>query len=197
MPAANKILKNFALFVDGFGYAGNADTVQLPTVEVVKEDYRAAGMDGSIAIDMGISAMDATFTLSSFDKNALATWGLGEGYLVPVIVRGALEDTSGNVEQVVAYMRGTIRSIAPSDFTPGQKATLVFTMDVREYKYEQGGEVIFDIDVVNSRRVIRGFDRNAAINNALGIGGGNALSNLAQAAGIGRTLRRVGQALGL
>ena len=197
MPAANKVLKNFALFVDGFGYAGNADSVQLPTVEVIKEDYRAAGMDGSIALDMGLSAMECSFTLSSFDANALATWGLGEGYMVPVIVRGALESTNGNVEQVVAYMRGTIRSVTPSEFTPGAKATLAFVMDVREYKHEQGGQVVYDIDVVNSKRVIRGVDRNAAINNALGIGGGSLLSDLAQASGIARQINRVGQALGL
>lgn len=197
MPAANKILKNFVLFVDGGGQAGNVESVQLPGLETIKEDFRAGGMDGSIALDMGLSPIECTFTLTGWDELSLATWGLGEGYLVPVIVRGALESTNGSVRPLVAYMRGTIRSMVPGEFKPGEKASLVFTMDVREYKLDIAGKVIYDIDIVNSKRVVLGVDRNAAINNALGIGSGSVLSDLAQASGIVRQLNRVGQALGL
>jgi len=197
MAAANKILKNFVLFVDGGGQAGNVESIQLPGLETIKEDFRAGGMDGSIALDMGLSPIECTFTLTGWDELSLASWGLGEGYLVPVIARGALESTNGGVKSLVAYMRGTIRSVVPAEFQPGQKAGLVFTMDVREYKLDIAGKVIYDIDIVNSKRVVLGVDRNAAINNALGVGSGSVLSDLSQASGIVRQANRIGQALGL
>jgi len=168
MSSANKILKGFSAFLDGYGYAGNVDAVQLPTLEVVKEDYRAGGMDGSVALDMGMSPMEADVTISSIEPKALATWGLGEGYLIKLIIRGAVESTDGNVEGIVAYLRGSIRSITFSEFTPGKPATVKITMDVREYKYTQNDTVVYDIDVVNSKRVIDGYDAIAWKRNLLG-----------------------------
>lgn len=169
MANITKILKNFNLFVDGRGYAGSVESCQLPTVEVVKEEYRGGGMDGSIALDMGISPMECSFTLSSFDYNSLSTWGLGEGLLVPVVIRGALEDVNGNTTALYARMLGTIRSVAPSEFTPAGKASLAFTMDVREYILEIDGDQVYNIDVLNNKRIIDGYDRNSGINASLGL----------------------------
>ena len=169
MASANKILKGFSAFLDGYGYAGSVDSVQLPSLEVIKEDYRAGGMDGSIALDMGMSAMEADITLSSIDTSALSTWGLGEGFLVSLVIRGALESTDGETEGITAYLRGSIRSITFSEFTPGKPATIKIVMDVREYKYLQGIELVYDIDVVNSRRIINGVDALGWKNDLLGL----------------------------
>lgn len=168
MANITKILKNFNLFVDGRGYAGAVESVQLPSVEVVNEMYRGGGMDGSIALDMGISPMECQFTLSSFDYSSLSTWGLGEGNLIPVVIRGALEDVNGNTTALYARMLGTIRSVTPSEFTPAGKATLAFVMDVREYVLSIDDDQVYDIDVLNNKRVVNGVDRNAGINSAIG-----------------------------
>jgi len=168
MANITKILKNFNLFLDGRGYAGCVETCQLPTVEVVAEQYRGGGMDGSISLDMGISPMECSFTLSSFDYSSLAMWGLGEGNVVPVVIRGALEDVNGNTTALYARMLGTIRSVAPSEFSPAGKATLAFTMDVREYVLSIDEDQVYDISVLNNKRVVNGVDRNAGINSAIG-----------------------------
>ena len=199
MAIANKILKNFALFIDGFGFAGNVESAQLPTVEIMKEDYRAGGMEGSIAIDMGLNALEASWKLHSFDENALSTWGLGEGYRVDVILRGALESLDGSVTPIEAYMQGTIRSVAPSEFTAGGKASLDFVMDVRIYRYLSGGSLIYDIDVINNKRVIRGLDVNKDINSALGNAPSTLIADLASSSGISRAqnvIRNIGNILG-
>jgi P2 family phage contractile tail tube protein len=169
MPTASKILKNFNLFVDGRGFAGQIDELQLPTLALTVEDFRAGGMDTSIAVEMGQEKLEVTFTLSAYDETVLRLWGVGQGSTVPLTARGALESLDGTVEPIVVNMEGTIRSIEPGAWTAGEKSSLVFAMDLRAYKYAQNGSVIHEIDVVNMVRKVNGVDRLAAQRNALGI----------------------------
>lgn len=170
MSAAADILKNFNLFVDGRGYAGNADEIQLPTLASTIEDYRGGGLDTSVPVEMGQEKMEASFTLSKFDPDILSLWGVAPGATVPVVARGALESfVSAGVTRVVARMTGTIRSIEPGAWTAGEKPTWKFTMDLTAYTYIQGGRTIHDIDVLNMKRVVNGVDRLAAQRNAIGI----------------------------
>lgn len=55
--AARDILKNFNLFVDGRGYAGNVSEYTPPNLAVQTEDHRAGGMDAPIALDMGMEGL--------------------------------------------------------------------------------------------------------------------------------------------
>lgn len=169
MATANRILKNFSLFVDGRGYAGNIDELQLPTLASTIEDFRAGGMDSSVPIEMGQDKMEVTFTLSSYDSAVLGLWGIGQGASVPLVARGALESLDGSVESVVVTMDGKVRSVEPGAWTPGEKSSLVFTIDLTSYKYAQNGTTIHDIDIVNMVRKINGVDRLAAQRNAIGI----------------------------
>lgn len=169
MPTASKLLKNFNLFVDGRGFAGQIDELQLPTLALTVEDFRAGGMDTSIAVEMGQEKLEVTFTLSAYDGTVLGLWGVGQGSTVPLTARGALESLDGTVEAVVVNMEGTIRSIEPGAWTAGEKSSLVFSMDLRSYKYTQNGSLIHEIDVVNMIRKVNGVDRLAAQRTALGI----------------------------
>ncbi len=190
MAAANKILKNFAVFIDGRGYAGNADEIQLPTLALTTEDFRAGGMDAPIAIEMGQEKLEASITLSSYDLNAIAQWGVGEGYSVPVVARGALESLDGTVNSVYVAMRGKVTSFEPSAWTPGSKATLRLVLNLHTFRYEQDGAVVIDIDVPNMKRVIGSIDRLAEQRAALGLGG-SALGVLDRAADVIRSVNRV------
>jgi len=170
MSAADNILKNFALFVDGRGYAGNADEIQPPNLTLHIEDYRGGGLDSSVPIEMGQEKMETTITLSKFDANILGLWGVGPGSTVPIVARGALESlVSANATPVVVRMVGRIRSIEPSAWQAGQKATWKIVMDLTAYTYTQAGQTIHDIDVLNMKRIVNGVDRLASQRNALGI----------------------------
>lgn len=195
MAAANKLLKNFAVFIDGKGFAGNAKEIQLPALTLATEDFRAGGMDAPVKVEMGQESLEASVTLSSFDILALAQWGVGEGYSVPVVARGALESLDGSVEQVVVSMRGKVTSLSPSAWTPGSEATLKFDLNLTSYRYEQGGRVIHDIDVVNMKRVVGSIDRLAEQRAALGLGG-SALGVLDRAADVIRSVSKAKNALG-
>ena len=169
MATASNILKNFNLYVDGRGFAGVCDELQLPTLGLVVEDFRAGGMDASVAVEMGQEKLEASFVLSGYEENVLNLWGIGQGTTVPLVARGALESLDGAVTPVVVYMTGTIRSMEPGAWTAGEKSTISFTMDLRSYKYTQAGRTINDIDVPNMVRIVNGVDRLAAQRNAIGI----------------------------
>jgi P2 family phage contractile tail tube protein len=169
MAAAAQIRKNFNLFLDGFGYAGRVDEFQPPALTVQVEDYRAGGMDSSVALDMGMEKLEASFKLSSIALEALRTWGVGAGQTFALVVRGALEDLDGTVKAEVFRLRGTIRSIEHDAITPGAKAAISLTMDAREYQHDVDGVVVYDIDVLNMKRVINGVDRLAQQRAAIGL----------------------------
>ena len=169
MATASKLLKNFNLYVDGRGYAGVCDELQLPNLALVVEDFRAGGMDASVAVEMGQEKLEASFVLSGYEENVLNLWGVGQGTTIPLVARGALEDLDGSVTPVVVYMNGTIRSMEPGAWTAGEKSTITFTMDLRSYKYTQAGRTINEIDIPNMIRLVNGVDRLAAQRNAIGI----------------------------
>lgn len=169
MPTASKILKNFNLFVDGRGHAGQIDELKLPTLALTGEDFRAGGMDSSVFVELGQEKLEATFTLSGYSQETLALWGVGPGATVPLVARGAVESLDGTVQAVKVTMAGTVRSIEPGNWKAGERSALVFTLDLRAYKYEQDGATIHEIDVLNMVRIVNGTDRLAAQRTAIGL----------------------------
>jgi len=167
--AADNVLKNFNLFVDGRGYAGNVDEYNPPDLTLVTEDHRAGGMDAPIRLDMGMEALEASFVLSDYDPDVLALFGVAEGNSVPFTARGALESYDGTVTAVVHNMQGKITSLARGTWTPGSKATLTVTIALKYYKETHGDTVIHEIDIENMVRTVNGTDRLAEIREALGI----------------------------
>jgi P2 family phage contractile tail tube protein len=77
--------------------------------------------------------------------------------------------TDFTASTIIATLSGLITTSEPGDLKPGTKSTLKVVMDVQTYKLELDGEVIFDIDLVNARRVIGGVDQLAELRRAMGV----------------------------
>lgn len=169
MPVADKMLKNFTISLDGYGFAGNLDEVQLPELALTTESYRGGGMDSPVDVEMGMEALALTFTTTKLSEEALKTFGVIEGSAVACMVRAALEDYDGTVTPVTVTTRGKVTSVAPSAWSPGSKATHQYKLSLQYYKYEQGGTVIHEIDILNMIRIVNGVDQLKAKRDALGI----------------------------
>lgn len=167
MSAASNILKNFNLYVDGRGFAGNVDEVQLPALSIVGEDYRAGGMDAPIELDMGMEKLESTFKVSKFDENLDKL--LSTGGFINLTFRGAVESMDGAVKAAVIKMTGKIHSIETDTATPGAKTAKTYRVPLVSYSYSLDGDTIHDIDVRNMKRVIGGVDRLAAQRRAIGL----------------------------
>ncbi|WP_028318380.1 phage major tail tube protein [Desulfobulbus elongatus] len=153
------ILRNFSLFVDGRGYAGNVEELTPPKLTMKTEEMRAGGMDAPVEVELGMEKMECSFTLTRYDKELLKLFGLAPGSTVPLTMRGSVESEDGTKLPVVINLRGKIKELEPGNWKPGDKATLKITVALRAYKFTHGSEVVHDIDVLSMRRVIGGVDQ--------------------------------------
>lgn len=167
--AARDVLKNFAAWVDGKGYAGQVEEYNPPDLSLQVEDFRAGGMNAPIALDMGQEALETSIGLASYDADILALWGVAPGRSIPLTVRGAVESYDGTVGAVVHSMRGKITTMARGAWQAGQKPSLTITMRLDYYREERDGAVITEIDVINMVRIVGGVDQLAAQRAAMGL----------------------------
>lgn len=164
-----KILKNFNLMVDGRGQAGRADAIQLPALAVVTEEHRGGGMDAPVKIDVGMEALDLSFTMAEYSSELLSLFGIKDQAPTQLTFRGALDDDQGNVESIVVNARGKIINADPDEITPGAKNTIGYTVNCVYLRIEIGGVVTTEIDIANGRRIIGGVDQLAEVRAALQI----------------------------
>jgi hypothetical protein len=165
----DQVLKNMNLFVDGRGYAGDVQEMVPPTLTVQTEEFRGGGMDAPVNLDMGMEALECSFTLTKYDQEVLKQFGLAQGNVMPLTMRGHLESDDGSSEAIIINMRGKITTLEPGTWTAGDKATLQATVSLRYYKYTQGGEIVHEIDIPGMKRIIGGVDQLAEMRANLGI----------------------------
>lgn len=163
-----KILKNFNLFIDGRGYVGKVEEVNLPKLNIKTEEFRAGGMDAPAMIDMGVEKLEGSFTLLEYDKDVLKQFGLVGGNAVQVTLRGALQDDT-TVSAMVVKLRGMYTEMDMGKLSAGEKGTMQCTIACRYYSLEMDGEKLIEIDIDNMTRVIGGQDKLAEVRKALGI----------------------------
>jgi P2 family phage contractile tail tube protein len=165
----DQVLKNLNLFVDGRGYAGQVEEVNLPKLTIKTEDFRAGGMDAPIALDMGMEKLELSFGLISYDRDVLNLFG----FIVPATVaftfRGALENQDGSITAMVCKMRGSIREIDPGTSKAGDKPSLKVTCDLVYFYQEHDGQPVIEVDAINMIRMIGGVDKLAAVRKAIGL----------------------------
>ena len=157
--AARDVRKNFNLFVDGKGYAGQVEEFTPPKLTLKTEEFRGGGMDGPIELTMGLEKLEASFSLIAYDREVLKHFD----------VREALESFDGAVTPVVHSMRGKIREIDAGTVKPGDKVGLKITVALTYYKLQHGKDVVHEIDMENMVRVINGTDSMASTRAALGM----------------------------
>ncbi|MXY16384.1 MAG: phage major tail tube protein [Acidobacteria bacterium] len=169
MSEIKNVLRNFAGFVDGRGYAGQFASVTLPKLTIATRDYRAGGMDGATRIDIGLEPMEAMLESNGLDVDLLRTWGVGSEE-VPWTFRGSVQDgVHGEVRPVVAEMRGWCSEEDFGDWKAGEEAPVKLKLEVQFYKLTVDGDVVHEIDVENMVRIVNGTDQLEGQRQALGI----------------------------
>jgi P2 family phage contractile tail tube protein len=165
-----KILRNFAVFVDGRGYAGKIEEITLPKLTIKTEDYRAGGMDVPVAMDMGMEKLETEMTFADYDAEIFKLFGIISGNLVALTLRGALQEPEKTeAVPMVLHLRGTIRELDFGVWKAAEKATLKMTMDLRAYKLVYNNADVVEIDAENMIRKINGTDQLSSFRTAIGL----------------------------
>ena len=163
------VLKNFNLFVDGRGYAGIVEELNLPKINLKLEEHRVGGMDSPIQLTQGIDKLESDFTLSEYDQLVIQEFGLADGAQVPLKFRGGLDNEDGAVTPVEVTLTGSWNDLDLGNWKAGEKAPLKIMVAVRYYKLVIGGQDLIEIDVLNMVRSINGVDQLADMRAAIGL----------------------------
>lgn len=167
--AARDVLKNFNLFVDGKGMAGQVDEYNAPKLTLKTEEYRGGGMDAPLELTMGMEKLECDASIIAYDSDVLALFGVVEGAQFSFTVRGHLESFDGTKSAVVHNMRGKIKELDSGSWKPGEKPSLKISMALSYYKLTIDGRIIHEIDIENMVHIQNGVDVLAAARANLGI----------------------------
>jgi P2 family phage contractile tail tube protein len=162
-------LKNMNLFIDDRGLAGRVTEVSLPKVTAKLEEFRAGGMDSPVKFDMGLEALEASFTLAEYSPDVLKLFGLTLGNTTPVTIRGYAEDEQGRSQAIVVHLRGRLNEMDMGSWKPGDNAELKGTISCTYYRLKINGRDIIEVDTLNMVRKIGGVDQLLLQRLALGI----------------------------
>ena len=169
-----KILRNFNAFVDGMGFAGRIEEIQLPKLSIKTEEFRAGGMDIPVQIDLGMEKLEAELTFAEYDADLFRLFGLTNNAGIAFTLRGGMQGSGGgnsssNAESVVINLRGIIKELDLGSWKPGDKTSLKCSISANYYKLTINNIELIEIDAENLIRKINGVDQMDSIRSAIGI----------------------------
>jgi len=160
------VLRDFVLYNGADKMVGRIDAFKPPALKTITEQFRGAGMDAAMPIDMGMEPLEASWTTSGIDRNTYTGFGLMSGVRIPVSVRAAVVNpATGLPASVVHTMIGNITMVEPSEYKPGERATLQTSIALIYYKLTHTipGVPAVEIDVINGVRIVNGVDQLIAL----------------------------------
>jgi P2 family phage contractile tail tube protein len=165
-----RVLKDQMLFNEGNDYQGDAKTVGLPNLTRKMEEYRGAGMSGTVSLDMGQEAMEASMTFAGPMRDIIRQWGTPTIDGVYMRFAGNYQrDDTAEIDTVEVILRGRFSEIEFGDQETGEVGDFKATMAVAYYKLVWNGRTEIEIDPINMIEVVNGIDLLAARRSALGM----------------------------
>lgn len=109
--AVNTRLRDPAIILDGKGYLGQIDAYTVPE-----------------ALDMGRKELETSFSLINYDADVLALWGVVEGQMVALTIRGKAKSDDGTMRRAEHSLCGWIIKISARTLTQPDKPALTITL---------------------------------------------------------------------
>lgn len=163
------VRKNYNVFVDGRGYAGQTEEFNAPKLTLKTEEFQGGGMFTPMEITMGSEKLECDFTMLSSDPYILSRFSVVEGSQTNFTFREVMESQDGSVIPLIHNVRGKVKEIDPGASKPGEKATTKVAIAPSYYKLTHGAVVLHEIDVTNMVWMTNGIDILAGIRAAMGV----------------------------
>lgn len=164
-------LKNFGVFNDAESYMGQAAEVTIPKLGRKFEDFRGAGMNGPVKVDMGMSddGLPFEFKIGGLDLLSIRQYALASATGVQLRFAGAYQkDDTGEVDAVEILVRGRHEEIDFGTQKPGDDTEQTIMMQCAYYKLTVNGQVEVEIDILGMKEIVGGTDRLEAQRKACG-----------------------------
>lgn len=165
-----RVLKNFAVFVDGLNYTGEVEEVVLPKLTRKLEDFRSGGMNLPAKTDHGMEALEAEISSGGWLKDVIRQFGAAGVNSVPVRFVGVLQsDDTGQYSAVEVSMRGRWEEIDMGSAKAGDKSEFKCKVALNYYRLSWDGEELIEIDAIRMIEKFAGVDQFAVVRQLLGI----------------------------
>ncbi|WP_057395548.1 phage major tail tube protein [Ralstonia solanacearum] len=163
-------LKHFNVFSDGVSHAGECEELTLPKLARKLEEYRAAGMNGPINIDLGNEKLEMETTYGGPMREILKQYGITNVDGAMVRFSGSLQrEDSSEPDSMEIIVRGRHTDIDFGAAQTGGKGAFKVKSSLSYYKLSINDEVWCELDFVNFIEIIFGVDRLAAQRRAIGL----------------------------
>ncbi len=161
-----KKIRNFTAFMNGFGYAGRVTSGQIPEVKIKTASHRGGGMDGAVAVDMGVEDMKAELALADWPPELIKYAGTRQDLTLNAAAR-TMRDFE--FEGYSANIIGLVSVLNFAELKAGDDAPLKLTMEVDEFALSHEGAELFRLNPSQGIRIIGGVDQLAGQRRAMGI----------------------------
>lgn len=157
---------DYCVFVGGVSLAGRVAKFEHPDLEWATETANLAGVLGSTTIRMDLKELKAKIGLKDVNRTMMALFGREKN--TPIVLRAAARSVDDTVDPLKITLIGKFIKLSSGAWEPGKAADQAYEIDLDYYKYEDNGEVAFEVDKMNNILIVDGVDINADTRSAMG-----------------------------
>ncbi|MDO5643676.1 MAG: phage major tail tube protein, partial [Paracoccus sp. (in: a-proteobacteria)] len=107
------------------------------------------------------AALTASVTFEGFDPDLYTGFGIAEGRMLSLTVKGSTQDADGKTHAHAVKMRGFISKLDEGEWKDGESVPLKLDFDLWYYKRERAGVELIEADPVNMIFRVGGVDQLA------------------------------------
>lgn len=164
------VIKDWNLFIEGYGMAGRAADFNPPKLERLTEEWNAAGMAGPIEIDLGQGPLKIDFNLGGFVVEVLERWAVADPSGIGVrFLAASVAGDGSRTDAVEVAARGRWKSLDFGTVKKKELNKLKVEMPLTYYRYRINNRTIHEIDMISGLVIVNGIDLSAEILAALSI----------------------------
>lgn len=147
---------DYCVFVGGVSLAGRVTKFEHPDLEWATEIANLAGILGSTTIRLDLKELKAKLGLKDVNRTMMALFGREKD--IPIVIRAAARAVDDSVDPLKITLMGKVNKLSSGAWEPGKAADQSYEIDLDYYKYEDNGEVVYEIDKFNGVLIVDGVD---------------------------------------
>ncbi len=147
--ALPKVVTSWDVSLDGVGFLGIAESVQLPKVNEVYEEVWGSGLYAKQKVAVGIEPMEATIKFLEISPFVFNLFGIA-GDAAGIILKAGMRSNTSETIPLLAVLHGRVGAIETDAFEGGKIPRQTITIQVKRYALTIGKHPALVVDVENN-----------------------------------------------
>lgn len=165
-----RVLKDMMIFNDAQDYMGQCNSVTLPKLVRKMEEWRGAGMDRAVKLDMGGEAIEIEHSYGGPIRQIFSQYGITKIGGVGLRFVGQYQnEETGGFDVIEIVVRGRHEEIDMGEAKTGEPGEFKVKTACSYYKLIINGATVIEDDPLNMVLIVDGMDRLAPRRAAFGL----------------------------